>query len=40
MQISIVNHMATTKQKDFRLDSEFYKPIYLKLDNEIRNHDF
>jgi len=38
MQVSVVNFSITTRHRDFRLDAEFYKPTYLKLDDELRKH--
>jgi len=40
MQISVVNFSITTRHRDFRLDAEFYKPTYLKLDDELQNHSY
>jgi len=31
MQISFVNYKTVSKNKDFRIDAEYYKPIYFKI---------
>ena len=39
MQYSIVNYSDALKNSDFRMDAEYFHPLYLKLDKEFLNYD-
>jgi restriction endonuclease S subunit len=39
MQYSVVNYKTVKENSDFRIDTEYFHPLYLKLDQEFLNYD-